>query len=105
MTNDPSHVLRVEQKVAELADSGLYSHITMNRAWRTASQRKASSDLIPDIIAVGWDGKIVPFEVQSGGDEIPDLVQRLKDGMATVPDAFKTDITDAVNIIPLPPKT
>jgi hypothetical protein len=99
-----THAITINAKAADLAESGLYSHITLARNWRTATGRAggdATSSLIPDIIAVRWDGTVVPFEVASAGDTPAGLAQRLREGMTTIPVANRTDITEAGNVIPL----
>jgi Ca2+-binding RTX toxin-like protein len=106
-----THAATALAKAQQLAQTGLYSHITLARNWRTATGRignwkdpavKALQNKIPDLIAVRWDGKVVPFEVQSSGDTVAVLRTRLENSMATLPTANQTEIGTS-NIIPLSP--
>jgi len=101
-----THAATVMRKAMELAQNGNYSHVTMARNWRTATGRAggdATSNLVPDIIAVRWDGKVVPFEVMSPGDTVNELMGRMRTGMDSLPETFRTDLDVAVNILPLDP--
>jgi hypothetical protein len=112
-TKGTTHAATMEKKAAELAATGLYSHITLARNWRTATGRiggyktvgtdgKVLQSRIPDIIAVGWDGKVVPFEVMSPSDERDKLVARMREAMNTLPVGNQTVVGLGNVLQPLP---
>lgn len=68
-------------KARELAESGEYQFITLQRSWRTATKRTNESRLIPDIIGRRRDGTYDAWEVMSDSDTRPALRQRLNKGL------------------------
>ncbi len=81
----PGHDMTIAAEAVEMARSGKYEYITMQRSWRTATGRVGTSSKIPDIIGVRYDGKVDAVEVQSRTDSEGDLRKRLRLGMATLP--------------------
>ena len=98
-TQHASTVLRIAE---ELAASGQYEYITMNRAWKTAVTRNPPITPLstrPDIIAVKRTGKVDAFEVASEGQEELDLLNRLIAEMNSLPH----EIQGSVRTFPLDP--
>ena len=56
------HAESIKLLAEQLADSGKYAYITLQRSYRTATGRVALSRLIPDVIAVGKNGFQKSFE-------------------------------------------
>lgn len=81
----PGHDKTMEAKARDMARSGEYEYITLQRAWRTATGRVGKSRKIPDIIGVRRDGRVDAFEVESKTDKRNDLRQRLRNGMNSLP--------------------
>ncbi len=93
------HAAAVIKHAQALANTGAFSHITLARSWRTATGRVGTSNLVPDIIAVCWDGKVMPFEVISPSNTPAALIERMQRGMNTLPARYHTRITEAMNIL------
>ena len=81
----PGHDDTIAAMAVELASSGKCEYVTMQRSWRTATGRVASSRKIPDIICVRRDGKVDAIEIKSDSDEEKALRRRLEEGMDTLP--------------------
>jgi hypothetical protein len=94
-----THAARIMAKANELAETGKYSHIVLNRAWRTGTGRVGTSTLRPDIIAVGRSGKVEAFEVLSPRETMQQMRRLLWQGMQSLPPQYRTLVTDA-NVIP-----
>jgi hypothetical protein len=62
----------------------------MNRSWRTATERKIRSAEAPDLIAVTWDGKVVPIEIRSPSQSVAKLTDKLARIMETAPPAQRS---------------
>ncbi len=75
----------MEAVAHEMADSGSYEYITIQRSWRTATGRLSENRRIPDIIGVRRDGKVDAFEVRSKSDNSDALETRLKEGLNSLP--------------------
>jgi predicted lipoprotein len=87
----PGHDSKILSHAMELAHSGEYAYIMMQRSWRTATDRQAKSGLIPDLIAVRLDGKVDAWEVKSRTDNVDVLRARLRSGMDSVPVEWQGD--------------
>jgi hypothetical protein len=79
------HASTILAHARALAESGDYAVIFMQRSWRTASNREATSRLIPDIIARRKDGKFDAWEVRSNSQDAMELRIKLRAGMDSVP--------------------
>jgi hypothetical protein len=78
--------------VLQLAETGEYAYATIQRAWRTATGRQASSRNIPDVIGVRKNSIVDAWEVMSKTDEFDILMLRLDEGMQTLPEALRGEI-------------
>ena len=83
------HDATIEAGARELAMTGKYTDVLMQRSWRTATGREAVSSRIPDIIALRKSGEADAWEVQSGSDAMKPLLKRLGEGMETVPEGYR----------------
>ncbi len=83
----PGHDAAMEAKALQMARSGKYEYVTIQRSWRTATGRVGKSRKIPDVIGVRRDGKVDAIEIRSKTDSHALLEKRLEQGMATVPRA------------------
>ena len=84
----PGHAEAIEKKAQELAESGEYESVLMQRSWRTATGREAKGKdarKIPDLIGIRRDGTVDAWEVQSDSDDRATLERRLDQGMRRVP--------------------
>ena len=81
----PGHSDTIAALAIEMAGSGKYEFVTMQRSWRTATGRVSKSGRIPDVIGVRRDGKVDAYEVISKSDNRDALMQRLEEGMNTLP--------------------
>jgi RHS repeat-associated protein len=88
----PGHDETIGAVAEELAKSGEYEYVTMQRSWRTATGRVSKSGKIPDIIAVRRDGRVDVFEVASKSDTQDDLQRRMAEGMNTLPEGKRGTI-------------
>src|SRR5262249_12256037 len=79
------HAEAIIRKAEEMARSGEYEYITLQRSWRTATGLDKASRSIPDIIGVRRDGVVHAFEIRSATDDFGKLRQRLREGMDTLP--------------------
>ncbi|MDH7475764.1 MAG: hypothetical protein QHJ74_17450 [Anaerolineae bacterium] len=68
----------IEQKVQEMAASGEYSEIYVNKAVSTATGGEVQSRLRPDIIGVRKGGGYDVFEVKSPSQEFKQLQEKIR---------------------------
>jgi hypothetical protein len=68
-----------------MAQSGEYEYITMQRSWRTATNRVGQSKWQPDVIGVRRDGKVDAFEVRSDSQTRQELIDKLRAGRKSLP--------------------
>lgn len=83
----PGHAEAMNNLVNRLAATGEYEYVLLQRNWRTATGRVGTSRNIPDVIGVRRNGVVDAWEVRSATDRDPVLLQRLRDGMNTLPPA------------------
>jgi hypothetical protein len=85
--NTPMHDQIVMQRAEELAATGRYKYITVNRGWRYATGEGSSKR--PDIIGVRNDTKVDAWEVESPTDNPYILQAKLTgpEGMQGIPEA------------------
>jgi hypothetical protein len=95
----PGHAEAMNNLVNQLAATGEYEYVTLQRSWRTATGRVGESGNIPDVIAVRRNGLVDAWEVQSATDNPATLLQRLQDGMQSLPPARR----GTVQVIPPEP--
>jgi len=91
-TTHAATVLRISE---EMARTGEYEYITMNRAWKTAvADNPPLTGLTtrPDIIGVRRDGTVDAIEVISGGQTGPQLLGRLDQEMNSLPTHIQGDV-------------
>lgn len=81
----PGHDAAMEARALQMARSGKYEYVTIQRSWRTATGRVGKSRRIPDVIGVRRDGKIDAIEIRSKTDSPQVLEKRLEEGMGTLP--------------------
>jgi hypothetical protein len=82
------HAAAIVRKATEMAKSGDYEYVLMQRSWRTATNRAADGSdgrLIPDVIGVRTNGKVDAFEVMSRNDLRDTLLAKLNRGMNSLP--------------------
>ena len=72
-----------------MARSGDYEYITIQRSWRTATDRVGQSRRIPDLIGVRRDGRVDAFEVRSKSDRRDEPRKRLREGMRSLPSKYR----------------
>lgn len=77
------------RKAREMAESGQYDYVLMQRSWRTATRRVGKSGNIPDIIGVRRDGKVDAFEVESRTDVTSKPKARLEEGRNSLPAKYR----------------
>jgi hypothetical protein len=82
----PGHAEAMNDLAEQLAQSGDYDYITIQRSWGTATERESTSRKIPDVIGVRRDGRVDVWEVESKTDDPETLQQRLDDAMETLPE-------------------
>ncbi|MBX9653677.1 hypothetical protein K2Y11_08680, partial [bacterium] len=106
------HDAAIEAKAEELAKSGKYDYVLMQRSWRTATGRVSKHNKIPDVIGVRLDGRIDAYEIKSKRDTCKTLKARLKRGMSTLSKDRRGDFgvinvsdPDAIPIQPKPEKS
>ncbi|BAM02681.1 hypothetical protein [Phycisphaera mikurensis] len=85
-----THANQVNAIAQQLAESGDWAHISLDRNYRTATGRvfdpKVANPLNgnqmvsprPDIVAVGRDGRMQVFEVQSEGQNFDQLAEYVR---------------------------
>ena len=81
------HAEAIINFVKRLAATGEYEFVTLQRAWRTATGRVATSGRMPDVIAVRKDTRVDAWEVKSDSDKVIELRLRLREGLNTLPPA------------------
>lgn len=82
----PGHAAAIESLAEQLAATGEYEYVLMQRSWRTATGRVGESNRVPDVIGVRRNGTVDAFEIQSRTDNPQTLQNRLDAGMDTLPD-------------------
>jgi hypothetical protein len=95
------HAEAMNELANNLAQSGDYEYITLQRSWRTATGREGTSSLIPDVIGVRRDGVVDAWEVLSKTDSEVALRARLQEGMQSLPVARR----GTIEVIPPKPPT
>ncbi len=95
----PGHAEAMNNLATQLAATGEYEYVTIQRSWRTATGRVGNSRSIPDVVGVRRNGVVDAWEVQSATDVEAVLRQRLRNGMNTLPPARRGQI----NVIPPEP--
>jgi hypothetical protein len=100
----PMHDATIEAGARELAMTGKYTDVLMQRSWRTATGREAVSGRIPDIIALRKSGEADAWEIQSSSDVEEPLLKRLGEGMVTVPEGYqgKPQVVKPGEPLPIP---
>ena len=93
-THTAGHVRQIALQVQRMAHSCEYEYITLNRSWKvTTGLKDAAGNLRPDIIGVRRSGVVDAFEVMSKRDTVPSLIQRLNEGMNTLPVQNRGEVT------------
>lgn len=65
-----------------LAETGWFEAVLIQRSWRTALDRMAGTmRSIPDVLALGRDGRVHAFEVISSSDNPSELMGWLRNGI------------------------
>ncbi len=88
-----------ERIARDAAATGDYEYLTVNRAWSTSTGGATADTRRPDVIGVRCDGKVVAWEVISGGDDPADLDVRVRTGYATLP-ATNKGTPPLVRVVP-----
>ena len=87
-TRTVGHDTTVFYKVKQMAQSGEYEYIVMNRSLKVATGLEdATTRVHPDIIGVRWNGKIDVVEVLSPGQSEKGLLKQLEEALKTLPEA------------------
>lgn len=97
-THGAAHAAAIQGKADDLAATGNYSHITMNRGLNTATGRLSADATRPDIIAVRWDGKVEMFEYLSPPQTRPELRAKMEAAMNTLPQQYRTDVMIVLDV-------
>jgi RHS repeat-associated protein len=84
-TMTPGHAKVIARQVKNMAESGEYEYITLNRSWKVTTGLENASGRRPDIIGVRRNGLVDAFEIKSKSDTKASLTKRLQEGMNTLP--------------------
>ncbi|HRK32740.1 MAG TPA: hypothetical protein PLD59_16890, partial [Tepidisphaeraceae bacterium] len=104
------HAAKITDISNQLAATGRFSHITLNRSVRTATGRGATaadqtgidtiSNIQPDIVAVRWDGKVEMYEVLSPSQDEEALFKAMRAAMRTLPTQYQTTLMKVEQVSP-----
>jgi hypothetical protein len=91
-TGTPGHQFRAYREAINMAKSGEYSRIRLNRAYSTTDEVQSLSTRRPDILGVRRDGRIDAVEVPSRTDNPAVLFDRNWEVMESLSDLRRGDV-------------
>lgn len=91
-TKTDGHQARSYREAIEMAKSGIYDKVRLNRAYSTTTGVGTSPRRLPDVIGVRKDGRVDVVEVPSRSDNIVNLIQRNQDAMQQLPEHMRGDV-------------